>query len=503
MEEKESLNGYNKDKKLNSPQLLTGMTPIKFIMPIEWEEEDTAEEKMKKLGEAVETDAKDEEWYDYGTTPETRKWANAETEDDSMWVWIPRYAYKITYYEDANETTVSDEITQYGKIDVKFLIGKTDFYYDENGEVKKAKRVQTANQSIDTTADYTVHPAFTDERELDFYNGGWDKELTGIWVAKFEAGYAGGNNNCRQVDSTVTYSNETTNYYGTCTTSTNIKYPVFMPTTYSINNISVQDAYKISKALTGTNNIYGLKINDTDSHLIKNSEWGAVAYLSKSSYGKVSEVTINNANLNNSVSTIYAITGCTSNSTNANAIETTVTEINNVSENTSNAIYTWNQVDGQNASTTGNIYGIYDMSGGVLERTAAFISNEHTNLTTYAQILKNEVSTGINTKYITTYQFDATKENESGTPIESKSKANYAKNNKIGDAVKETSIGGYGCTGGWTFADVANYPSSNGPLFFRGGSYEVGDTGAGIFAYDRDDGTVRNKCGFRAVLVKK
>ncbi|MGI6325187.1 MAG: hypothetical protein ACOXZS_04540, partial [Bacilli bacterium] len=37
----------------------------------------------------------------------------------------------------------------------------------------------------------------------------------------------------------------------------------------------------------------------------------------------------------------------------------------------------------QKASTTGNIYGIYDMSGGAWERVSAYVNNAHTNLTTY------------------------------------------------------------------------------------------------------------------------
>ena len=76
---------YDKDKKVNVPQLLTGMIPIKFEMPTE-----------SKKGNSVDTTKADKEWYEYGETYETRKWANARTQDGSMWVWIPRFAYKIT-----------------------------------------------------------------------------------------------------------------------------------------------------------------------------------------------------------------------------------------------------------------------------------------------------------------------------------------------------------------------------------------------------------------------
>ena len=93
-----------------------------------------------------------------------------------MWVWIPRYAYRV------NE---NDK-----KFDIKFLIGTTDNYYDENGKIQTAKRCTNVDELVDTKIGYTVHPAFTDETAIGYRNGGWDKELTGIWVAKFEAGYA-------------------------------------------------------------------------------------------------------------------------------------------------------------------------------------------------------------------------------------------------------------------------------------------------------------------------
>ena len=168
--------GWNEEKGVNAPRLLAGMTPIKFNYPTD-----------STKGTMTITNVEDQSWYQYGTTYETRRWANAETEDGSMWVWIPRFAYKITY-------TDSSDKSKGGTIDVKFLIGTTDTYFDDNGQIKTAQRQKTTSQTIDTTADYTVHPAFTNESAIDFANGGWDKELTGIWVAKFEAGYASGNN---------------------------------------------------------------------------------------------------------------------------------------------------------------------------------------------------------------------------------------------------------------------------------------------------------------------
>ena len=125
-------------------------------------------------------------------------------------------------------------------------------------------------------------------------------------MAKFEAGYAGGNNSATVKASSVNYTQENAMvWYGEADTKYDseqlarnwldgvygkkqiaIKYPTFQGGKYSMNYINHNDAFNISKAIAGdSNNIYGLKSNSTDSHLIKNSEWGAVAYLGQSQYG--------------------------------------------------------------------------------------------------------------------------------------------------------------------------------------------------------------------------
>ena len=111
----------------------------------------------------------------------TNKWANAITADGSMWVWIPRYAYKITYYTDSNYTTTSTTKTQYGKIDVAFV-------KYENGQNTFLNSTDSGTITTDPTSqgagttNWLVHPAFVN----NVNNGGWDSELSGIWVGKFE-----------------------------------------------------------------------------------------------------------------------------------------------------------------------------------------------------------------------------------------------------------------------------------------------------------------------------
>ncbi|MCI8392352.1 MAG: hypothetical protein HFJ23_00305, partial [Clostridia bacterium] len=135
-------------------------------------------------------------------------------------------------------------------------------------------------------------------------------------------------------------------------------------------------AYKLSQTIASSNR-YGL--SNVDSHLQKNSEWGAVAYLAHSKYGVngVDSVAQNTTNKGNTPRGVYAVTSPES-----------VT----------------------NTSTTQNITGVYDMSGCVLERTASFYQGGTTTYTT-------GMPTGSSSKYVTL----------------------YTANNKKGDATNETS----------------------------------------------------------------
>ena len=93
------------DNGVNKPSLKTGMTPIYF-----------EENSTTKMYDAKTTTVGDSKWYDY----DAKHWANAQTKDGSMWVWVPRFAYKVN----------SDTKT----FNVVFLIGKTDYYYESEGK---------------------------------------------------------------------------------------------------------------------------------------------------------------------------------------------------------------------------------------------------------------------------------------------------------------------------------------------------------------------------------
>ena len=495
-EYEDELNKYvsdNKNKtdwtgKVNKPKLMTGMTAIKFNEP-------AGDEKARE-GSTVKTTDTDNNWYDY----DAKKWANAQTQDGSMWVWIPRFAYKV------NNSTKT--------FDVVFLKDTTNTYLD-NGTEKDAEK-----------EGYIVHPAFKNESSTGYENGGWDKELTGIWVSKFEAGYASGNNTATVKESSVKYtqasawvggtelgSSDNTSTarnfldgeYGVKSgsdytfkngTAPSIKYPTFQGLTYSMNYINHNDAFNISKTLTESGNIYGLSSSSTDSHMMKNSEWGAVAYLSQSKYGlNGANIYINNVNLNNTSKSVYAVTGCAGATEDASQVATTITELNN---RTASGVYVWTQKSGTKASTTGTIYGIYDMSGGTWERTASLVNNGNENLTKYGQSLMNALNNGKSSKYVTVYPHDSSVD-KTGANIDTASAANWKANTKIyGDGIRETSTAGTGKTSWYT--DYSYFPAVNDPFSFRGGPYWDTD-GAGVFFFYRNDGSSLYRSGFRSVLV--
>ena len=497
---------YNKEKGVNEPRILSGMTEVMFNLP-----EGSNKGTVIKSGE---TGFDENNWYDYTSS----KWANAVTEDGSYWVWIPRFAYKI------NSSAKT--------IDVKFLIGTTDEYYTDETKTKKetAKRAKSATEEVDTTTDYYyVHPAFTNESSIGYANGGWDKEITGIWVAKFEAGYASGNNSAPVKASSANYSQTSSwtaaieagtkddssqtarnwldGIYGS--TATSIKYPTFQPITYSMNYININDAYNVSRTLTESGNIYGLSNSTTDSHLMKNSEWGAVAYLAQSKYGNNNnEPYINNITLNSGsakrtetagkigVNSVYAVTGVTTGTTNAGPSVKTLDNLTTTGNTANNGTYTWDQIEGQKSSSTLNMYGVFDLSGGVWERTAGYVANGNGNLNYYGSSLTDSGKRTESTKYVTVYPHDTA---ETSTDIDTKSRANYNVNKYIfGDAIRETSTSGTGATS-WK-GDYSYFPALYNPFSSRGGSLWAGSY-AGLFSFYRANGISYYYIGFRPVLV--
>ena len=200
--------------------------------------------------------------YDYvageGTEDNTKsRWANAKVTIDgveSYFVWIPRYAYKINYTDPNN-------ISAGGTIDVKFLKGTSNIAAD--GTVCKYADDGTLNKETD----YIIHPAFTSNVDL----GGWRNELTGIWVGKYESSLINKSDGSNIITSDVNTGN------------------IIVDKENNIDKaIAIQEG-KSSWTICRIGNMYvsaRAYATELKSHMLKNSEWGAVAYLTHSKYRK-------------------------------------------------------------------------------------------------------------------------------------------------------------------------------------------------------------------------
>ncbi|MEG1009802.1 MAG: hypothetical protein RSF67_08355, partial [Clostridia bacterium] len=156
---------------------------------------------------------------------------------------------------------------------------------------------------------------------------------------------------------------------------------------------------------------------------------------------------------------------------------------------------------GTGASTTGNIYGAYDMSGGAYEYVMGNmkVSGNGAQMTGYSESSNqnsgftgtlydgNNINYGRSypaAKYYDTYNYSTSSNDHSSRYIK-------------GDATYETSQGD-GQNRSW-YADYANFVDSNYPWFIRGGVY-VNTTSAGVFTFSYDGGYAGTYYSFRLVL---
>lgn len=198
----------------------------------------------------------------------------------SYYVWIPRYKYKVWNVTGENQI---DTYNAYNNgINIEFENGTTSsgtIYCKEN--ICYSDELNITQVTKGDNGKYYTHPAFR--------NG--DEELTGFWVNKYE------------------YTKEDNT---------------------ALSNTDLSTFYKIIKNISKENNY----------HIIKNTEWGAITYLSHSKYGvcqnnKCQEIKPNTTNIKG-----------------------------NESKDT----------------TTYNQYGVFDMSGSLAEFTMSNYANQSKEL---------------------------------------------------------------------------------------------------------------------------
>ncbi len=394
----------------------------------------------------------DNSWYNY----DMGIWANAVTvksdklseyqsaevgttinmdDIETMWVWIPRYSYTIasengTTYYGKRGVYLNSSPTQAlpGEIDIKFVDTSTK----DRGTAKYLATEKPKNW-------YTP----------DAFTFG-DKELSGIWVGKFE----------------TSSSNPSASDGGGNTTELD---PMIKPNVTSWRYINVSNVYNVGLKVSASGNRYGFTTT-MNSHAMKSSEWAVVSYLSQSKYGK-----LGNENFIGTNKEVYQnksdsfITGCSYGSSSDGNTEY------GCQYTYDNNIRTEEGMTGKGvgASTTGTIYGVYDMSGGAWEYVMANY-NDMAGNSGFSDPLT------LDSKYYNKYT-----------------------SNNVSTACNGSECISHGLseTRGW-YSDAQTMVSEEYPWLVRGGHYNAG-SGAGVFCFYTNDwllGRPDSSHSFRLVM---
>ena len=162
----------------------------------------------------------------YDYSAASPKWANVKMNDNFYYVWIPRFAYKIEdFYVGTDYSNIPSSA-----IKIVFLKENTD--YMANDEV--------------LPAGYRVHPAFK------YAHNDVETNIPGFWVAKYNV------NNL--VDVVYKVEGEGTAILG------------------ALENVELDNLH-----------VSGDELDKLESHLLKNTEWAAIAYLSFATSGKTDD----------------------------------------------------------------------------------------------------------------------------------------------------------------------------------------------------------------------
>ena len=383
----------------NKPVLASNMIPVYY---------DESNNLWKKADKN--NSQKEYRWYSYTSTGEYKgMWANAVTVKDTN---------RQTYLNATPGTTISmDDITTMWVWIPRFNAVTPSNY---NGGTKAKPN------AIDVTF------VKQNETAIDAFTFG-TKELSGFWYGKFETSH------------TTLASSTTANNLG-CTNETcsNANGIIIKPNVTNLRWNNVSNFFFASRSMEQPNNSFGFINTEVDTHMSKNNEWGAVAYLTHSIYGRCTDNTT-----------------CTEVGINSNVNKQTGYGAP-AGSNTSVGTGTYNMTSGKDASTTGNIYGIYDMSGGA-----------------------NEYVMGVYNKTIGSSGFNS-------LPDE-KYYNNYTVTSYSGHALTETQE--------W-YWDSAGYVESSYPWYSRGGMF-VDSSSAGVFKFTQANGGRGENMSFHVVISNK
>ena len=280
---------------------------------------------------------------------------------NAYYVWIPRYKYMVWNVLGEENTDSYDAYHKGIKIEFEKGTTTSGIISCKNNECF-GDNLGITKISSDDNGKYYTHPAFTTNT----------KELTGFWVSKYEIS---------KDESGVIES---------------------IPNNTAWTNDYLSNYYQ-----------QVLKMSDTENYrVIKNTEWGAIAYLSHSNYG--------------------------------------LCQNDKCSEIGANQTYT----SGVNESdtTTGNIYGVYDLAGSAIEYTMSNYADSNNDLNLNNALFKDVAISNDDYNLYTKDSFI------------------------LGDATKEISI-----TGGIWYNNTNNNINDVNNWIIRGGN--TTESYKGIFAY--------------------
>lgn len=460
------------------------------------------------------------DWYDYYY----KKWANAVTVkpdklakyknksvnvdlDDVLgyWVYIPRYAYEVQrrdatdryvgvqnfeiQFEKSTDTKKRPATSCNAHIKTAGQMWANGIPDNADGNIL-AKDYRTGCQ-LDRTyykhdqtkfnrTTWTTHPAFSFG----------DKELNGIWVGKFET---------TGVRSRPTIKPSQ---------KSNISEPIGNFFTMA-KSIGVGDPDNTSgSTIAGTvNNSHNLAKATT--HLVKSSEWGAIAYLASSIYGVgAGGLGINNYVVGSGGTDAdgqpgdVGVTGCGQGvlAVNTGAVLNATTIESDSACGRYDQQYDSSQ--GVKVSTTNFRWGVYDLSGGAHEITAG----NRTNFNDSTAALAGSMATPAKEPYVNLYKASQGFGVRPGWSISS-NEAKFNFDNCTfetcgGQALHETKsvMSVNGDSSSWN-GGVSNFTTATAPWSVYGGSARFGNR-AGLFASEKGDGEASiNSITMRATLI--
>ena len=373
-----------------------------------------------------------------------------EEKIESYFVWIPKYRYQLWDLGNYDSLTAIDTSKVH---EIPIIFGNYTTL-DEREDECTTPMLSGASGNCNV-GDYMTHPAFI------------SIPSTGFWVGKFETGYDGA--------TSITEAQQNVN------DSSKV---IIKPNVISWRGIQVSNAFYSS---------YDYQ-RELDSHMMKNTEWGAVAYLQHSAYGSTTNIRLNN-------NATY-ITGYQANNEPTCGLTGTNEECNRYCDDGScNTAYPNSVL----SSTTGNITGIFDMSGSAWEYVMGVMvdqngqpmsgrsesENSGFNGSLYSGENKSDGYDFPENKYYDRYIYNTS------------SQSFYIR--ILGDATGEmgpfaniTYLSITRQIGSW-YQGYSISAHNSAPWFYRGGDY-VGGNMVGIFVLGSPKGSVYTTASYRIVL---